>query len=74
MLQSWTFIYYIKNTYAIVRLPACAHVRMCLLTENVRAGADIVQWDTGRLWFINTDDCLHEAQAKNWWIINCVHV
>lgn len=32
---------------------------MCVLTENVRAGADSVQWDTGRLWFINTNQCVY---------------
>lgn len=32
---------------------------MCVLTENVRAGADSVQRDTGRLWFINTNQCVY---------------
>lgn len=37
----------------------CGHVRMCVLTENVRAGADSVKWDAGELCFINTNHCVY---------------
>lgn len=40
-------------------LCACAYVRMCVLTENVRAGADSVHWDTGELCFINMNHCVY---------------
>lgn len=37
----------------------CINVRMCVLTDDVRAGADSVQRDTGKLWVINTNNCVY---------------
>lgn len=37
----------------------CVNVCMCVLTEGVRARAASVQRDAGKLWVINTNNCVY---------------